>query len=148
MRGPDFRFGAHETRAEQPPDSWPSLTHGDRVFMGGCARVSRCSLQRRPRRDGEEAHLGPNACRHLSWDPTGSMSSPLCGELRKSPRRLCGARARRARRMASKRAHSRSSSRPARFPSSAPMDRKLTKPQSDEWRPGRCGRAGRFRIRR
>ena len=23
MRGPDFRFGAHETRAEQPPDDHP-----------------------------------------------------------------------------------------------------------------------------
>ena len=36
----------------------PSLPQRDRVFMGVRARVSRCSLQRRPRRDGEEAHLG------------------------------------------------------------------------------------------
>ena len=30
MRGPDFRFGAHETRAEQPPDDHP------------CPRVAEC----------------------------------------------------------------------------------------------------------
>ena len=35
-----------------------SLPQRDRVFMGVRARVSRCSLQERPRRDGEEAHLG------------------------------------------------------------------------------------------
>ena len=52
--------------------------------MGVRARVSRCSLQRRPRRDGEEAHLGVDWLRAplvLSWDPIGSMSSPQCGEL-------------------------------------------------------------------
>ena len=31
---------------------------GDRGLMAGRGRRSRCSLQRRPRRDGEEAHLG------------------------------------------------------------------------------------------
>ena len=36
--------------------------------MGVRARVSRCSLQRRPRRDGEEAHLG------VDW-----LRAPLVG---------------------------------------------------------------------
>ena len=31
---------------------------GGQWFMAGRGRRSRCSLQRRPRRDGEEAHLG------------------------------------------------------------------------------------------
>ena len=36
--------------------------------MAGRARVSRCSLQRRPRRDGEEAYLG-----------LGELRAPLVG---------------------------------------------------------------------
>ena len=51
--------------------------------MARRGRVSRCSLQRRPRRGGEEAYLGLVGLLdwHLSSDLIGSMSSPQCGEL-------------------------------------------------------------------
>ena len=35
-----------------------SFSQEGQWLMAGRGRVSRCSLQRRPRRDGEEAHLG------------------------------------------------------------------------------------------
>ena len=54
------------------------LADRDRVTTRVRARVSRCSLQRRPRRDGEEAYLGvdwlraplvgPNWVTHINED--------------------------------------------------------------------------------
>ena len=60
MRGPDFRFGAHETRKGGTITRRPSLAQRDRVFtctcmgMGVRARVSRCWLL-----------AGPRACNRL-----------------------------------------------------------------------------------
>ena len=80
IRGPDFRFGAHETRAEQPPDDHP------------CPREIECSwefargFRAAPCRDvpaetERRRTWGSNGCGHLSWDPIGSMSSPHSREL-------------------------------------------------------------------
>ena len=41
MRGPDFRFGAHETRVEQPPDDHPCLRGIE--FSWGFARGVRAA---------------------------------------------------------------------------------------------------------
>ena len=60
MRGPDFRFGAHETRAEQPPDVHPCPREIECSW--GFARGFRAAPCRDAPagtgRDGEEAHLG------------------------------------------------------------------------------------------
>ena len=47
--------------------------------MGVRARVSRCSLQRRPRRDGEEAHLGLGELRepHVGSNWLYELSAPI-----------------------------------------------------------------------
>ena len=82
MRGPDFRFGAHETRAEQPPDDHPCPRETEcswgfaRGFLAAPCRDVPAETERR-------RTWGSNGCGHLSWDPIGSMSSPQCGELRK-----------------------------------------------------------------
>ena len=82
MRGPDFRFGAHETRAEQPPDDHPCPREIECSW--GFARGFRAAPCRDVPAETERRRTwGSIGCGHLSWDLIGSMSSPQCGELRK-----------------------------------------------------------------
>ena len=80
MRGPDFRFGAHETRAEQPPDDHPCPREIECSW--GFARGFRAAPCRDVPAETERRRTwGSNGCGHLSWDLIGSMSSPHSREL-------------------------------------------------------------------
>ena len=71
MRGPDFRFGAHETRAEQPPDDHPCPREIECSW--GFARGFRAAPCRDAPAETERRRTwGSNGCGHLSWDLIGS----------------------------------------------------------------------------
>ena len=75
IKGPDFRFGVHETRAEQPWDEHPFHRKANGSWRGaGGDRAAPCSDV--PAAETERRRTwGWVSCGHLRWDLIGSMSS-------------------------------------------------------------------------
>ena len=68
MRGPDFRFGARETRAEQAWGEHPFHKKANGSWRGaGGFRTAPCRDV--PAETERRRTWGSNGCVHLSWDP-------------------------------------------------------------------------------
>ena len=75
MRGPDFRFGAHETRAEQPPDGHP-CPRGIECSWGFARGFRAAPLSLTSRTYKEQRIWSSGGFGHLSCGLLGFLGSP------------------------------------------------------------------------